>query len=43
MHKYSFELKYFENYNMSEERKIRVIECFYRLANINFNNFIANK
>jgi ATP-dependent Clp protease ATP-binding subunit ClpB len=39
MHKYSFELKYFENYNMSEERKIRVIECFYRLANMNFNNF----
>ena len=39
---YQEELKYLEQYNMSEEEKIRLIENLYRLANINFNNFIKN-
>ncbi len=42
MRDYSFELEYFNNYNMSEERKIRLIESFYRLGNILFTNFIEN-
>lgn len=42
MHKYSSELRYLEQYNMSEERKIRLIENLYRLANMNFNSFIEN-
>ena len=39
---YQEELKYLENYDMSEDEKIRFIENLYRLANINFNNFIKN-
>lgn len=39
MQKYK-ELKYLEKYNMSEEEKIRLIEKLYKLAHINFNNFI---
>lgn len=42
MHKYSLELKYLEDLNMSEEKKIRLIENFYRLAHINFNYFLEN-
>ena len=39
---YQEELKYLKNYDMSEDEKIRFIENLYRLANINFNNFIKN-
>ena len=39
---YQEELKYLQKYNISEEEKIRLIENLYRLANINFNNFIKN-
>lgn len=35
-------LKYLEIYNMSESEKIRLIENLYRLAHINFNNFVEN-
>ena len=35
-------LKYLERYNMSEAEKIRLIENLYRLAHINFNNFVEN-
>lgn len=42
MEKYTEELKFFEEYEMSEDRKIKLIENLYRLANINFNNFIEN-
>jgi len=42
MSQYTKELKYLEEYDISEERKIRFIENLYRLANINFNNFIEN-
>lgn len=41
MHKYQ-ELWYLGNYNMWEEEKNRLIENLYRLAHINFNNFIEN-
>lgn len=41
MHKYQ-ELKYLEKYNICEEEKIKLIENLYRLAHINFNNFIEN-
>lgn len=39
---YSKELKYLEQYDMTEEQKIQLIENLYRLAHINFNNFIEN-
>ena len=39
---YQEELKYLEKYNISEEKKIRFIENLYKLANINFNNYIKN-
>jgi len=39
---YQEELKYLEQYDISEEEKIKFIENLYRLANINFNNFIKN-
>lgn len=39
---YSQELKYLEKYNMTEEEKVKFIENLYRLAYINFNNFIDN-
>ena len=39
---YQEELKYLEKYDISEEEKIRFIKNLYRLANINFNNFIKN-
>jgi len=42
MEKYAKELKHLEEYDISEERKIRFIENLYRLANINFNDFIEN-
>ena len=42
MQKYSYELKLLEKYKISEKRKIKLIENLYRLANINFNNFIEN-
>lgn len=42
MQDYSSELEYFKDYDMSEERKIRLIENLYRLANMNFNSFIEN-
>jgi hypothetical protein len=39
---YHEELKYLEKYDISEEDKIIFIENLYRLANMNFNNFIKN-
>ena len=39
---YQEELKYFQKYDISEDEKIRFIENLYRLAHINFNNFIKN-
>ena len=39
---YQEELKYLEKYNISEEEKVKFIANLYRLANINFNNFIKN-
>lgn len=39
---YQEELTYLKQYNMSEEEKLKFIENLYRLANINFNNFIKN-
>jgi len=36
------ELKYLKKYNMTEEQKIKLIQNLYRLAYINFNNFIKN-
>ena len=42
MEKYAEELKFFEEYDMSEERKIKLIEDLYRLANILFNDFVEN-
>jgi hypothetical protein len=42
MQKYSYELKLLEQCNMSQKRKIKLIENLYRLAHINFNNFIEN-
>lgn len=42
MQKYSRELEYLRKYNMTEEQKIKFIENLYRLAYINFNNFIEN-
>jgi len=42
MQKYNHELKYLEQYNMSKEKKIKLIDNLYRLAHINFNNFVEN-
>lgn len=42
MHKYSLELQYLEKFDMDEDRKVRLIENFYRLAHINFNYFLEN-
>lgn len=42
MEKYAEELKFFEKYDMSEERKIKLIEDLYRLANILFDDFVEN-
>lgn len=42
MHEYHHELTLLERYNMSEERKIKLIENLYRLAHINYNNYIEN-
>ncbi|MFK7779774.1 MAG: hypothetical protein QM490_01390 [Candidatus Gracilibacteria bacterium] len=39
---YTEKLKYLKEYDISEEKKIRLIENLYKLANINFNNFIKN-
>ena len=39
---YQEELKYLKRYDISEEDKIEFIENLYRLANMNFNNFIKN-
>lgn len=36
------ELKYLEGFDMSKERKTRLIESLYRLAHINFDNFVEN-
>lgn len=36
------ELKYLETFDMSEEQKIKLIENLYKLAHINFNNFVKN-
>jgi hypothetical protein len=40
--KYLDELKYLERYNIDEDKKIIFIENLYKLANINFSNFIKN-
>lgn len=37
--KYKDKLKYFENCDTSEERKIRFIENLYKLAHHNFTQF----
>lgn len=39
---YIDELKYLEGYNINNEEKIRFIEKLYKLAHMNFNNFIEN-
>jgi len=39
---YTDELTYLEQYDISEEEKKKIIEQLYRLAHMNFNNFIQN-
>lgn len=39
---YTDELEYLEWYDISDEEKIEFIEKLYRLAHMNFNNFIQN-
>lgn len=36
------EIKYLEKYNMCEEEKIKLIMNLYKLAHMNYNNFIEN-
>lgn len=38
--KYKEKLKYLENYNISEKRKIDFIKKLYKLANISFDMFM---
>ncbi len=39
---YKEELKCLEKYDVSIDEKIKFIENLYRLANMNFNNFVEN-
>lgn len=41
MQKYQ-ELIYLEKYDICEDIKIKLVENLYRLAHINFNNFVEN-